>query len=37
LLEHGDSMKAAEALASKVTDDGGTDNCSIIIVNLNQT
>jgi serine/threonine protein phosphatase PrpC len=36
MLDHGDTMKAADALAVKVSDEGGTDNCSIIIVNLNQ-
>ena len=36
LLEHGDTMKAADALAVKVSEEGGMDNCSIIIINLNQ-
>ena len=36
LLDHGDTMKAADALAAMVSDEGGTDNCSIIVVNLNQ-
>lgn len=36
LLDHADSMRAAEALATKVSDEGGADNCSIIVVNLNQ-
>ena len=36
IFDHGDAMIAAESLAAKVHDDGGTDNCSVIIVNLNQ-
>eukprot|EP00603_Paraphysomonas_imperforata_P000492 CAMPEP_0114413482 /NCGR_PEP_ID=MMETSP0103-20121206/879_1 /TAXON_ID=37642 ORGANISM="Paraphysomonas imperforata, Strain PA2" /NCGR_SAMPLE_ID=MMETSP0103 /ASSEMBLY_ACC=CAM_ASM_000201 /LENGTH=983 /DNA_ID=CAMNT_0001581561 /DNA_START=13 /DNA_END=2964 /DNA_ORIENTATION=- len=37
LLEHGDCMKSAEALTNKVSEEGGNDNCSVIVVNLNQT
>jgi serine/threonine protein phosphatase PrpC len=36
MLDHGDTMRAADALAVHVSDEGGMDNCSIIIVNLNQ-